>query len=97
MASEFWLSDAQFERLRPLLPNKPSGVARVDDRRVISGIVHVLISGGRWSDAPVIYGPRKTLYNRWVRWAKAAAGIRQASGRIDSSSSVRSGNRVGAN
>ena len=71
MASEFWLTDAQFERLRPLLPNKPRGVPRVDDRRVISGIVHVLISGGRWIDAPTVYGPRKTLYNRWVRWAKA--------------------------
>ena len=71
MASEFWLTDAQFERLRPLLPNKPRGVARVDDRRVISGIIHVLISGGRWIDAPAVYGPRKTLYNRWVRWAKA--------------------------
>ena len=62
MASEFWLTDAQFERLRPLLPNKPRGVARVDDRRVISGIIHVLISGGRWIDAPAVYGPRKTLY-----------------------------------
>ena len=43
--------------------------ARVDDRRVISGIVHVLKSGGRWVDAPDVYGPRKTLYNRFVRWA----------------------------
>ena len=57
-------------RLRPLLPNKPRGVPRVDDRRVISGIVHVLISGGRWVDAPAAYGPCKTLYNRWVRWAR---------------------------
>ncbi len=64
MASEFWLRDAQFARLRALLPNKPRGVARVDDRRVISGIVQVLISGGRWSDAPAIHGPRKTLHDR---------------------------------
>ncbi len=69
MAGEFWLSDGQWERLRPLLPNKPRGVPRVDDRRVISGIVHVLQSGCRWKDAPVIYGPPKTLYNRNVRWA----------------------------
>jgi transposase len=69
--TEFWLSETQFTRLRPLLPDKPRGVPRVDDRRVISGIVHVLISGGRWADAPAVYGPRKTLYNRWVRWAKA--------------------------
>jgi transposase len=67
--SEFWLSDEQFERLRPLLPNKARGVARVDDRRVISGIIHVVKSGGRWVDAPTCYGPRKTLYNRFVRWS----------------------------
>jgi transposase len=69
MAEEFWLSDGQWARLAPLLPNKPRGVPRVDDRRVISGIVHVLKSGGRWADAPSSYGPRKTLYNRFVRWA----------------------------
>ena len=70
MASEFWLSEEQFGRLAPLLPTDTRGVARVDDRRVISGIVHVLMSGGRWVDAPACYGPKKTLYNRWVRWAK---------------------------
>ena len=69
MAEVFWLSAAQFERLEPLLPKDTRGVARVDDRRVISGIVHVLMSGGRWADAPPAYGPRKTLYNRFVRWA----------------------------
>lgn len=68
MVDEFWLSDPQWARLAPLLPNKPRGVPRVDDRRVISGIVHVLKSGGRWVDAPACYGPRKTLYNRFVRW-----------------------------
>jgi transposase len=73
--SEFWLSKEQFERLRPLLPNKVRGVARVDDLRVISGIIHVVKSGGRWVDAPACYGPRKTLYNRFVRWA--AKGIWQ--------------------
>jgi transposase len=70
MSDCFWLSDAQFERLRPLLPNDTRGVPRVDDRRVISGIVHVLQSGCRWRDAPLVYGPRKTLYNRFVRWAR---------------------------
>ena len=66
---EFWLSDEQWARLKPLLPNKPRGVPRVDDRRVVSGIVHVLQSGCRWRDAPrERYGPAKTLYNRHVRW-----------------------------
>ena len=70
---QFWLSEAQFARLRPLLPNKPRGVARVDDRRVISGIIHVIRNGCRWRDAPAVYGPHKTLYNRFVRWS--AAGV----------------------
>ena len=67
--SYFWLSGEQFARLEPLLPNDTRGKPRVDDRRVISGIIHVLKSGGRWADAPDVHGPRKTLYNRFVRWA----------------------------
>ena len=73
MSEIFWLSEEQFSRLKPLLPTDTRGVARADDRRVISGIVHVLKTGGRWVDAPSGYGPRKTLYNRYVRWA--AKGI----------------------
>ena len=67
----FWLSDAQFARLQPLLPNKPRGVPRVDDRRVISGIVRVIRTGLMWRDAPAAYRPHKTLYNRFVRWSRA--------------------------
>ena len=70
MADFFWLSETQFARLEPLLPTDTRGKPRVDDRRVISGIVHVLKSGMRWCDAPELYGPRKTLYNRFVRWAE---------------------------
>ena len=66
----FWLNDAQFARLQPLLPNKPRGVPRVDDRRVISGIIHVIRHGLMWRDAPAAYGPHKTLYNRFVRWSE---------------------------
>ena len=65
----FWLTDRQFARIAPHLPTDTRGKPRVDDRRVISGIVHVLKSGARWVDAPTVYGPRKTLYNRYVRWA----------------------------
>ena len=70
MAELFWLTNEQFARLSPLLPTNTRGVPRVDDRRVISGIVQVLRTGGRWVDAPSAYGPRKTLYNRFVRWAE---------------------------
>ena len=66
----FWLTDEQFAKIAPHLPTDTRGKERVDDRRVISGIVHVLKSGGRWADAPSeVYGPKKTLYNRFVRWA----------------------------
>ena len=68
MSDLFWLNDAQWARLQPLLPTDVRGVPRVDDRRVISGIIHVLRSGCRWVDAPPSYGPRRTLYNRFVRW-----------------------------
>jgi hypothetical protein len=57
----FWLTDRQFAKIAPHLPTDTRGKARVDDRRVISGIFHVLKSGGRWVDAPSVYGPRKTL------------------------------------
>ena len=66
----FWLTEEQFATLGPLLPDDTRGVPRVDDRRVISGIIHVLQSGCRWKDAPACYGPPKTLYNRFVRWAR---------------------------
>lgn len=65
----FWLDDEQFARLAPHLPRDTRGKVRVDDCRVISGIVHVLKSGGRWVDAPPVYGPKKTLCNRFVRWS----------------------------
>ena len=69
MSDPYLLTKRQMARLAPLLRQDTRGVARVDDRRVISGIVHVLRSGCRWVDAPPAYGPRKTLYNRVVRWA----------------------------
>ena len=65
----FWLTEKQFTRIKPHLPTDTRGKPRVDDRRVISGIIHVLKSGARWVDAPSLYGPHKTLYNRYVRWA----------------------------
>src|SRR4051794_8270439 len=71
----FWLTEDQFSRLAPLLPSDTRGKPRVDDRRVISGIVHVLKSGGRWVDAPAEYGPKKTLYNRYVRWAAKSVWV----------------------
>jgi len=73
--NQFWLTTAQFSKIEPHLPTDTRGKARVDDRRVISGIIHVLKSGGRWVDAPPEYGPRKTLYNRFVRWAEKGVWV----------------------
>jgi transposase len=66
----FWLSDEQWGKIEPLLPTDVRGKERVDDRRVISGILHVLKSGCRWCDCPPEYGPSTTIYNRFVRWAQ---------------------------
>ena len=71
MSDDFWLTEEQFDRIKPLLPNKSRGVPRVDDRRELSGIIFCLKRGYRWSDVPPEYGPAKTLYNRYRRWAGA--------------------------
>ena len=66
----FWLTDAQFSKIEPHLPTDTRGKARVDDRRVISGIIHMLRSGARWRDCPPEYGPYTTIYNRFNRWSR---------------------------
>ena len=70
------LSEAEWRLVEPLLPNKPRGVARVDDRRVINGIFYVLRTGSPWRDLPSRYGPHTTVYNRFNRWAKAGVWVR---------------------
>ncbi len=62
-----WLSHDQFAHLVPLRPDDTQDVARVNHRRVISGIALVRRSGCRWKDALPVYGPHKTPYNRLVR------------------------------
>jgi len=66
----FWLNDDQWAKIEPHLPDDVRGIAREDDRRIISEIIHALKSGCRWCDCPPEYGPPTTIYNRFVRWAK---------------------------
>ena len=66
----YWLSDAQWKRIEPLMPRGRRGAHRVDDRRIISGILHMLRSGARWRDSPPDYGPYTTVYNRFNRWSR---------------------------
>jgi transposase len=65
------LNDYEWCVIKPMLPNKPRGVPRVDDRRVLNGIFWVLRSGAPWRDLPKSYGPPTTCYNRFVRWRRA--------------------------
>ncbi len=68
MAQLFWLSAEQVAGIRPLFP-KECGVKRVDDRKVLSGIIDVIRSGLSWMDAPAAYGPHKIPDNRFRRWS----------------------------
>jgi transposase len=95
MSALFWLSDDAWTAIEPHLPRNQPGARRVDDRRVISGILHVLKTGCRWKDCPVDYGPPTTIYNRFNRWsgrrlwtdildALVAKGVLALSASIDS-------------
>ena len=77
MSDLIWLTEAQMRKIEPYFPLS-HGVPRVDDRRIISGIIFVIRNGLRWRDAPVGYGPHKTIYNRpstslrraFIRWSR---------------------------
>jgi len=66
----YLLDDAAWAKIEPLLPRGRRGARRVDDRRVISGIIHMLRTGARWRDCPAAYGPYTTIYNRYHRWGR---------------------------
>lgn len=69
MTDLLMLSEPQMRRIEPFFPLS-HGIPRVDDRRVLSGILFVIRNGVRWRDAPAGYGPHKTIYNRFVRWSR---------------------------
>jgi transposase len=70
------LTDYEWAAIKPMLPNKPRGVPRVNDRRVLNGILWVLGSGAPWRDLPNAFGPYTTCYNRFVRWRRAGVWAR---------------------
>ncbi len=69
MSDLYLLSRAQFNRIHPYFPLS-HGVPRVDDFRVVSEIIYVIKHGLQRKDAPVGYGPHKTLYSRFIRWSR---------------------------
>jgi transposase len=90
MTDLFLLSEPQMARIKPHFP-RPHGKPRVDDRRVISGIIYVIRNGLEWKDAPPAYGPHKTLYNGFVRWSR-----RGIFGRIFAGLAGEGGPRIGS-
>lgn len=86
----FWLSDEAWAAVEPHLPRNQPGARRVDDRRVISGIFHVLKSGCRWGDCPAEYGPPTTIYNRYNRWSNRGFWLRLLEALADAGAVTRS-------
>ncbi len=79
----FWLSDEAGAAIEPHLPKNQPGARRVDDRRVISGILHVLKVGCRWCDCPADYGPSTTIYNRFNRWSRRGFWLKLLAALVD--------------
>ena len=70
IAGKYWLTDREWSAIEPHLPRNQPGARRVDDRRIVSGILHVLKTGCHWRDCPAVYGPSTTIYNRYSRWSR---------------------------
>ncbi len=65
------LTDAEWERLEPLLPPHKAGRPRQDDRRILNAILWKLATGAPWRDLSERYGPWQTVYTRFWRWLRA--------------------------
>ena len=86
----FWLSDEAWAAIEPHLPKNQPGARRVDDRRVISGILHVLKVGCRWCDCPADYGPSTTVYNRFNRWSRRGFWLKLLDALVEAGAVTRS-------
>ncbi|WP_414711351.1 IS5 family transposase [Sphingomonas sp. UBA978] len=86
----FWLSDEAWAAIEPHLPKNQPGARRVDDRRVISGILHVLKVGCRWCDCPADYGPSTTIYNRFNRWSHRGFWLKLLDALVDTGAVTKS-------
>ena len=86
----FWLSDEAWAAIEPHLPKNQPGARRVDDRRVISGILHVLKVGCRWCDCPSEYGPSTTVSNRFNRWSRRGFWLKLLNALVDAGAVTKS-------
>ncbi len=85
-----WLSDEAWAAIELHLPKNQPGARRVDDRRVISGILHVLKVGSRWCDCPADYGPSTTVYNRFNRWSHRGFWLKLLDALVDTGAVTKS-------
>jgi transposase len=83
--ARYELTEFEWKTNKPLLPDKPRRVPRVDDRRVLNGIFWILRSGSPWADLPERYGPPTTIYNRFNRWRKAGTILCVSPSAVESS------------
>ena len=90
MREIFWLDAAAWAAIEPHLPKNQPGARRVDDRRIISGIIHVLKSGCRWKDCPPEYGPATTVYNRFNRWSHRGFWLKLLDALVDTGAVTKS-------
>ena len=86
----FWLSEEAWAAIEPHLPKNQPGARRVDDRRVISGILHVLKVGCRWCDCPADDGPSTTVYNRFNRWSRRGFWLKLLDALVDAGAVTKS-------
>ena len=88
--SLFWLTDEAWAAIEPHLPKNQPGARRVDDRRVISGILHVLKVGCRWCDCSADYGPSTTVYNHFNRWSRRGFWLKLLDAQADANAVTKS-------
>lgn len=88
--SLFWLSDEAWAAIELNLPKNQPGARRVDDRRVISGVLHMLKAGCRWCDCPAEYGPSTTIYNRFNHWSRCGFWLKLLEALVDAGAVTRS-------
>ena len=86
----FWMSDEAWAAIEPHRPKNQPGARRVDARRVISGILHVLKVGCRWRDCPAKYGPSTTVYNCFDRWSHRGFWLKLLDALVDVGAVMRS-------
>lgn len=93
------LTDAQWEKLKPLLPKQRQGRKATNDRLFVEAVLFRAKTGLPWRDLPERFGPWKSVYNRFANWAARdhwAAIFRSLQVEVDKTGSIVDGSVVRA-